>query len=99
MTEHQLSMRAAKFRQWWLKLREMEADHRAPSFQTGQHEASQFLMTLSRVGISNEAMEYVITIAAGNTKEATSDYRLRPEFDWDNGNIAVESLDWADFTG
>jgi hypothetical protein len=99
MTEHRLSMRASKFRQWWLKLREMEVDRRAPRFQKGQHEASQFLMTLSRVGMSNEAMEYVNMTSAGNPMEATSEYRLKPDYDWENGDIVVESLDWADFTG
>ena len=99
MTERRLSMRASKFRQWWLRLREMEADRRAPSFQNGQHEAAQFLITLSRVGIGNQAMEYVITTPAENRMEAISEYRLRPDYDWENGEIVVESLEWADFTG
>ena len=29
----------------------------------------------------------------------TPGYRLRPEFDWENGAIVVGSLEWADFTG
>jgi hypothetical protein len=99
MTESPLSISAAKFRQWWLKLGEMEADRRASSLQNGQHEASQFLMTLSRVGIGNGAMEYVITSTAENPKEGTSEYRLRSDFDWEDGEIVVESLDWSDFTG
>jgi hypothetical protein len=61
MTEHQLSMKAAKFRQLWLRLQQMEGNRRAPSFPNGQHEAAQFLITLSRVGISNEAVEYMAT--------------------------------------
>lgn len=99
MTEHRLSVRAAKFRQWWLKLREMEGGRPTPSFQNGQHEASQFLITLSRVGIGNEAMEYVDRTSSENPMEVTFAYRLRPDYDWENGEIVVESLDWADFTG
>ena len=99
MTEHQLSMKAAKFRQLWLKLREMEGNRHAPSFPKGQHEASQFLITLSRVGISNEAVDYAAATSIGDPDTTTPGYRLRPEFDWENGAIVVGSLEWADFKG
>ena len=99
MTEHQLSMKASKFRQLWLRLHEMEGDRLAPSFPKGQHEASQFLITLSRVGISNEAVEYTATTSVDDPDKMTPGYRLRPEFDWENGAIVVGSLEWADFAG
>jgi hypothetical protein len=99
MTEHQLSMKASKFRQLWSKLHEMEGNRHAPSFPKGQHEASQFLITLSRVGISNEAVEYTATTSVDDPDGITPGYRLRPEFDWENGAIVVGSLEWADFTG
>jgi hypothetical protein len=99
MTEDQISMKAAKFRQLWLRLREMEGNRHAASFPKGQHEASQFLITLSRVGINNEAVEYAATTSVDDPDTMTPGYRLRPEFDWENGAIVVESLEWADFTG
>ena len=99
MTEHQLSMKASKFRQLWLRLREMEGNRLAPSFPKGQHEASQFLITLSRVGMSNEAVVYTATTSVDDPDQITPDYQLRPEFDWENGAIVVGSLEWADFTG
>ena len=99
MTEHQISMKASKFRQLWLRLRELEGNRHAPSFPKGQHEASQFLITLSRVGINNEAVEYAATTSVDDPDTMTPGYRLRPEFDWENGAIVVGSLEWADFTG
>ena len=98
MTEHQLSMKASKFRQLWLRFHEMEGNRLAPSFPKGQHEASQFLITLSRVGISNEAVVYAATRSADDPDRITRSYSSRPEFDWENGAI-VGSLEWADFTG
>jgi len=99
MTEHQLSMKAATFRRLWLKLHEMEGDRHAPSFPKGQHEASQLLITLSRVGISNEAVEYKATMSVDDPGKMIPDYQLRPEYDWENGAIVVGSREWADFTG
>jgi hypothetical protein len=99
MTEHQLSLKASRFRQLWLRLHEMEGNRHAPSFPIGQHEASQFLITLSRVGINNAAVEYVATTSVDDPNTMTPGYRLRPEFDWEHGAIVVGSLEWADFTG
>jgi hypothetical protein len=77
----------------------MEGNRRAPSFPKGQHEASQFFITLSRVGISNGAVAYRATTSVDDPDETTPGYRLRPEFDWQQGVIVVGSLEWADFTG
>jgi hypothetical protein len=92
MTEHQLSMKAATFRRLWLKLREMDSNRHAPSFPKGQHEASQFLITLSRVGISNEAVEYTATTSVDDPGKMIPDYQLRPEYDWENGAIVVSGV-------
>lgn len=77
----------------------MEGNRRAPSFPKGQHEASQFIITLSRVGISNAAVDYMATTSVDDPGRVTPGYSLRPKFDWENGAIVFGTLEWADFTG